>query len=158
VYVLDMVRDRMNLSQRASLVMRWHRKWKPVRSTGVRYEKYGLMADIEHIRDLQARENYRFEITECGGPLPKVDRIKRLIPYFEQGRVYLPRTLFYTPYDGRTSDLIQDFVQQEYKPFPVPVHDDMLDALARLLDPEHELIWPDEEGAVGSYEPEAFAD
>lgn len=158
LYVLDMVRDRMNLSQRAALVMRWHRKWKPMRSGGVRYEKYGLMADIEHIQDLQARENYRFDVTEVGGPLPKADRIKRLIPYFEQGRVFLPRTMHYTPYDGRTSDLVQDFIQQEYKPFPVPVHDDMLDALARLVDPDVPLIWPDAEAAAASYEPEYFAD
>lgn len=158
LYVLDMVRDRLNLSQRAALVMRWHRKWKPMRSGGVRYEKYGLMADIEHIQDLQARENYRFDVTEVGGPLPKADRIKRLIPYFEQGRVFLPRTMHYTPYDGRTSDLVQDFVQQEYKPFPVPVHDDMLDALARLVDPDVPIIWPDAEAAAASYEPEYFAD
>ncbi len=158
VYVLDIVRDRLNLSQRAGLVMRWHRKWKPVRHQGVRYEKYGLMADIEHLEDVQARENYRFDVTECGGPLPKLDRIKRLIPYFEQGRIYLPRTLGYTPYDGRTTDLIQDFVQQEYKPFPVPIHDDMLDALARLLDPDLELLWPDEEAAAGAYEPEMAYD
>lgn len=157
VYVLDIVRDRLNLSQRSALVMRWHRKWKPMRHHGVRYEKYGLMADIEHIRDVQARENYRFDITETGGPLPKNDRIKRLIPYFEQHRVYLPRSFHYTPYDGRTSDLVQDFIQQEYKPFPVSVHDDMLDGLARLLDPELELIWPEDE-LIGSYEPEAYAD
>lgn len=158
VYVLDMVRDRLNLSQRAALVMRWHRKWKPIRSGGVRYEKYGLMADIEHIQTVQQAENYRFDIIEVGGPLPKNDRIKRLIPYFEQGRVFMPRSHYYTPYDGRTSDLVQDFIQQEYKPFPVPIHDDMLDALARLVDPETPLIWPDEESAIGSYEPEAFAD
>jgi predicted phage terminase large subunit-like protein len=153
VYVLDMVRDRLNLSQRAELVMRWHRKWKPVRSDGVRYEKYGMMADIEHIQDLQARQNYRFDVTEVGGVLPKIDRIKRLIPYFEQRRIYLPRSHFYTPYDGRTSDLVQDFIQQEYKPFPVPVHDDMLDSFARLFEPELPLIWPDEEAVSGSYEP-----
>lgn len=158
IYILDIVRDRLNLSQRAALIMRWHRKWKPIRSEGVRYEKYGMMADIEHIQDVQARENYRFEITETGGPLPKNDRIKRLIPYFEQGRVYLPRTHHYTPYDGRTSDLVQDFIQQEYKPFPVPIHDDLLDALARLVDPEIPVIWPDPDAAVGAYEPEAYAD
>jgi len=143
VYVLAMVRDRLNLSQRAKLVMDWHRKWNPMRQQGVRYEKYGLMADIEHIQDLQQRENYRFDIAEVGGQLPKNERIKRLIPYFEQKRIYLPRTHFYTPYDGRTSDLVQDFIEQEYKPFPVPIHDDMLDALARLLDPEYPLVWPD---------------
>lgn len=158
IYVLDMVRDRFNLSQRAQLVMRWHRKWTPMRQQGVRYEKYGLQADIEHIQDIQQRENYRFEITEVGGQLPKNDRIKRLIPYFEQGRIFLPRTMYYTPYDGRTSDLTQDFIEQEYKPFPVPIHDDMLDALARLVDPEYPLIWPDLSDLTQVLEPEGVYD
>jgi hypothetical protein len=26
--------------------------------------------------------------------------------------------------------------------FPVPVHDDMLDSLARLFEPDLDLIWP----------------
>lgn len=153
IYVLDLVRDRLNLTQRAQLVMRLHRKWQPMRVGGVRYEKYGLMADIEHIEDLQARENYRFEIIEVGGQLPKNDRIKRLVPYFEQGRVYLPRTHYYTPMDGRTSDLVQDFIEQEYKPFPVSVHDDMLDAFARLVDPDADIVWPDAESYVQATEP-----
>ena len=42
-YALDMVRDRMNLTQRADRLFDLHRKWKPKQ---VRYEKYGLMADI----------------------------------------------------------------------------------------------------------------
>lgn len=158
IYVLDMVRDRFNLSQRAKLVMRWHRKWAPMRQNGVRYEKYGLMADVEHIQSVQQSENYRFEITEVGGQLPKNDRIKRLIPYFEQGRIFLPRTLFYTPYDGRTSDLVQDFIEQEYKPFPVPIHDDMLDALARLVDPDIPLVWPDVSDLTQVFEPEGAYD
>jgi predicted phage terminase large subunit-like protein len=158
IYVLDMLRDRLNLSQRADLVMRWHRKWKPMRDTGVRYEKYGMMADIEHIKDVQQRTNYRFDVTEVGGMLPKNDRIKRLIPYFEQGRVYLPRTFFYTPHDGRTSDLVQDFKEQEYKPFPVPIHDDMLDALARLVDPDVPLTWPDVDDFAERLEPESYDD
>jgi predicted phage terminase large subunit-like protein len=142
LYVLDMVRDRLNLTQRAELVMRWHKKYKPMRADGVRYEKYGLMADIEHIETLQRLTNYRFEITEVGGILPKVERIKRLVPYFEQGRVYLPRTLYYTGSDGKLTDLVKDFVEQEYKAFPVPIHDDMLDALARIVEPDYPLIWP----------------
>lgn len=145
LYVLDMVRDRFNLTQRAKLVMDWHKKYKPVRADGVRYEKYGLMADIEHIQSIQKAVNYRFEITEVGGTLPKNDRIKRLIPYFEQGRVYLPRTLWYTGSDGKTTDLVQDFIEQEYKAFPVPIHDDMLDALARIAEPELPLMFPQQE-------------
>lgn len=138
--VLDMVRDRLNLTQRGKLVMQLHRKWKPLQ---VRYERYGMMADIEYIRTLQEAENYRFEVTEVGGQTSKPDRIKRLIPLFEQGKVYLPETLHKTNYEGTVEDLVSIFVQQEYKPFPVSLHDDMLDALARIAEPELTLSWPE---------------
>lgn len=159
VYVLDIIRDRLNLTQRAQLVMGWHRKYQPIRQGGVRYERYGLMADIEHIQHIQAEQNYRFEVVEVGGALPKNDRIKRLIPYFEQGRIILPRSLYYTDAEGKTRDLVQEFIEQEYKPFPVPVHDDMLDALARLVEPDLPLIWPQTvEFATADLEPEFFED
>jgi predicted phage terminase large subunit-like protein len=141
IRVLDIVRDRLNLKERTDLLMRWHRNYKPLRD-GVRYEKYGKDADIEHIKSRMAEENYDFDVIEVGGSTPKNDRIKRLLPYFEQGRVLMPRTLHYTDYQKHTRDLIRDFIQEEYKAFPVPVHDDMLDALARLLEPSLSLTWP----------------
>lgn len=139
VYVLDMLRDRLNLIQRTARLMDWHRKYTPV---DTRYERYGKDGDIEHIKSEQKRQNYRFEITEVAGSTPKNDRIKRLLPYAEQKRIILPRTLHYTSYDGRTSDLVQDFIEQEVLGFPVGVHDDMLDALARLFEPDLTLLWP----------------
>lgn len=143
-YIIDVVRDRLNLTQRARTLMALHRKYRPVQ---VRYEKYGMMADIEHIQTVQELENYRFEIVEVGGQTAKTDRIKRLIPLFEQGTVYLPRSLHRTNYQKVTEDLVSVFINQEYKPFPVPVHDDMLDALARIAEPDMDdprlaLKWP----------------
>lgn len=144
-YLLDIVRDRLNLTQRARKVMDLHRRWKPIQT---RYERYGLMADIQHIEDLQERETYHFEITEVGGQAPKEDRIKRLVPLFEQGRVLLPRALHYTNYEGTTRNLVADFIEQEYKAFPVPLHDDMLDGLARIEEPDLVLTWPDDQLAA----------
>lgn len=159
LYVLDMVRDRLNLTQRAELVMRWHRKYKPMRDKGVRYERYGLMADIEHIQTIQRASNYRFDIEEVGGQLPKNERIKRLVPYFEQGRVYLPRSLHYTGTDGKLTDLVQDFIEQEFKAFPVPIHDDMLDALARIAEPDLPLQFPQmEQHRAEDLEPVTYED
>jgi len=144
-YVLDIVRDRLNLTQRGKLVMELHRKWKP---KDVRYELYGLMADIEYIKTLQEQENYRFDITEVAGKTPKTDRIKRLIPLFEQKRIYLPRTLHRTNYEGVTVDLVHNFINDEYKAFPVSIHDDMLDSLARIAEPDLPLSWPSESANV----------
>lgn len=138
-YVLDMVRDRLSLTQRADLLMNWHRRWQPI---AVGYEQYGMMADIEHIRDRQERENYRFTITELGGSMPKVDRIRRLIPWFEKSRVFLRPQMVKTNYEGVPVDLTKAFIDEEYRPFPVAAHDDMLDSLARILDDDLPISFP----------------
>lgn len=139
VYVHDMLRDRLSLTERADTLIKWHRKWKPM-ATG--YEHYGMQADIEHIRYEQEHQNYRFDITELGGTQPKNDRIRRLIPWFEQGRIYLHPKLMKANYEGREVDLTQTFIDEEYLAFPVGVHDDMLDSLARFLDEDMPIAWP----------------
>ena len=141
-YVLDMVRDRLNLRERGDALFALHRKWKPKE---VRYEKYGCMADIEHFKDRMEQETYRFSIKEVGGQVSKTDRIKRLLPIFEAGRVYFPRTLHKTNWDKKTEDLVSIFVETEYLAFPVGSHDDMLDSLARMCEPSMELVFPKEE-------------
>ena len=140
-YALDMVRDRLNLTERADRVFALHRKWKPKQ---VRYEKYGLMADIEHIKSRMETETYRFDITEVGGQTKKEDRIGRLIPIFEQGRFYLPKSFHVTDYQKVVRDLVRDFVEEELVAFPVGIHDDALDALARIAEPDLKLTWPQE--------------
>jgi predicted phage terminase large subunit-like protein len=139
VYVHDMLRDRLSLTERADILFAWHRKWQPM---AVGYEQYGLQADIEHFRDRMERENYRFDITPLGGGMAKADRIRRLIPWFEKGRIYLPPKLAKANYEGRSEDLVQTFIRDEYRAFPVSAHDDMLDALARFLEEDLPIAWP----------------
>ncbi len=143
-YVLDMLRDRMNLTERADAVFRLHKRWKPLQ---VRYEQYGMMADVQHIKSKQESLNYRFDIVSVGGQTPKNDRIRRLVPAFEQGKFYFPQTLHYSDYEKKPRDLVHDFIEEEFVAFPVALHDDMLDSLARIMepsekDPELTLIWP----------------
>jgi predicted phage terminase large subunit-like protein len=131
-YVIDGVRDRLNLTERARKIFELHLKHEP---NGVAYERYGMQADIEHIKSEMERRNYRFNITEVAGSMPKEDRIKRLIPVFEQGRIYLPAHMAYLDYEGNTRDIVKAFIDDEYLAFPVCIHDDMLDCMARILDP-----------------------
>lgn len=121
-YLLDGIRDRLSLSGRAKAVIGLHRKWQP---KGVGYEQYGMQADIEHIKYVQEQELYQFEITELGGQMSKPDRIKRLIPVFEDGRFWMPKSLLYKDHTGAMIDLIRVFIQEEYLAFPVCAHDDM---------------------------------
>ncbi len=138
-YVVDMVRDRLNLTERAATLFDLHRRYAP---QAVGYEQYGMQADIEHFKDKMARENYRFHITPLSGRVAKEDRIRGLIPLFEQGRVYLPKRLTRSDYAGRPRDLIKDFINDEYLAFPVAAHDDMLDALARVIDQDFPARFP----------------
>ena len=138
-YIHDIVRDRLNLTERADHLFRLHKKWRPLR---VGYEKYGMQSDIEHIQDRMSRENYNFDIVPLGGQTAKNDRIRKLIPLFEGHRIYFPETLYKTIYDGRTIDLIEQFLNEEFDAFPVSVHDDMLDCLARIIDIELGTVFP----------------
>ncbi len=138
-YVVTMIRDRLSLTQRADALFALHREYRPI---GVAYEEYGLQADIEHMQDRMERENYRFPITALGGRLNKEDRIKRLVPLFEQGRVLLPDHCMRRTLEGVSEDLTKIFIDEEYLPFPVGAHDDMLDGLSRMVDPDFTTKFP----------------
>lgn len=132
-YWLDGVRDRLALPERGREVLRLHRKWKPLE---VRYERYGMMGDIQYLKELQQRENYRFDVIEVAGRIKKNDRIRRLLPLFEQHKFYFPHTMSYTDIDGTPRDLVRTFIEEELISFAAGLHDDMLDSLARLMDIE----------------------
>lgn len=138
-YLLDAIRDRLSLKERGDALFSLHRRWKP---KAVGYEKYGMQSDIEYFQLRMGEENYRFEITPLGGQVAKHDRIRRLIPIFEAGRFYLPDTLLKTDYEGRTVDLTTAFVEEEFKPFPVGLHEDMFDMMARIIDEDLGVVWP----------------
>ena len=138
-YIYDMVRDRLNLTERANLLFDLHRQYLPL---DVGYEHYGMQADIQHIEYLHEQRGYRFSITKLGGTTPKNDRIRRLIPVFEQGRIWLPRSLWRRNYEGVRENLVEIFIRNEFIPFPVMLHDDMLDCLARILHPDLQPQFP----------------
>ena len=138
-YILDAIRDRMNLTERADAVFRLHRRWTPIET---RYERYGMMADIEYLRQEMNRRGYRFVVREVAGVTSKVDRIRRLIPLFEMNRVWMPEELIYVDLDGKEHDLVAEFIEQEFLSFPVGRHDDMLDSLARIAEPTLDTPWP----------------
>lgn len=140
-YVIDMIRDRLSLTERGDLVFTWHRKYRPL---GIGYEQYGMQADIDYFKDRMSRENYRFNITPLGGKLAKIDRIRQLIPITEEKRLYLPQSCYKTNYESKTEDLVDIFINQELLSFPVPFHDDMMDSLARILDTDMHIVWPKE--------------
>ena len=131
-YIVDGVRDRLNLTERTEALFELVRRHNPA---AVGYESYGLQADIEHVRIEQERQQYRFRIIELGGATKKEDRIRRLIPGFQQSRTWMPRSLIKRQSDGSQADIMDAF-RAEYVSFPVGAHDDALDCLARKEEPE----------------------
>lgn len=136
-YVLDLVRDRLNLAERTEALFRLHKKWGRPK---VGYEKYGKDSDIQHVKHMMKENNYRFGITELGGALQKNDRIRRMIPDFRAERWWLPEDVFYTTYEKKVVELVDVLIEEELMPFPVPVHDDTIDAMSRIYDMP--TTWP----------------
>jgi len=127
-FLLDMVRENLNLTERWEALKTLWVKCKPLK-TG--YEQYGMQADVSYMEECQRRERIYFPITPLGGQTAKIDRIRALVPLFETGRFWLPDVL---TYDGR--NLISEFIDEEYLTFPFCIHDDMLDCIARIRDPK----------------------
>jgi len=138
-YVVNWIRDRLSLTEKANVLFKWHQQYRP---QNVGYEQYGMQSDIAHFTDRMERDNYRFGIMPLHGPLGKGGRIDRLLPIFSQGRMYIPESSPYVQYDGEQVDLTRSFVNDEYKAHPFEVHDDMLDCLSRIVDPEFSAVFP----------------
>jgi predicted phage terminase large subunit-like protein len=138
-YIVAAIRDRLNLVERTRKLFSMMRQYN-IRAVG--YEQYGMQADIQHIKYVQEQQNYRFTIIPLGGATPKRDRIKKLIPVFENGRLWLPERLLFKDCDQKTRDFVQEFLDDELTTFPVGAHEDILDDMARVLDPDFPAVFP----------------
>jgi predicted phage terminase large subunit-like protein len=136
-FLVDLVRERLNLFERWKALSKLMRKHPTIRK--VLYEQYGLQADIAHFQHMMKEDGIYFTIEPLGGKLKKEDRIRKLVPLFENGKVYLPEAL-YSEVDGR--DYIKEFVEEEYLLFPYASHDDGLDAASRVKDEKAEVYPP----------------
>jgi len=92
---------------------------------------------------MSPERNRSLRLEEVGGSTGKEDRIRRLLPVFES--ITFPPSRMKTLHDGKTIDVIDAFIQEELLAFPVGQHDDLLDAIARVLDPDikHLLRFPE---------------
>ena len=146
-WLVDMVRDKLNLGER------WDKLQGLVNLWGARdvgYEQAGLSSDIEYMNQMMEERGVNFNIIPLPARTAKTDRIKRLVPLFQNGRFIIPRTLLYEDVLGETHDLTEAFVTDEYLAFPYSVHDDMLDAMSRILDGELGVTFPNRSTAEKS--------
>lgn len=143
-YLADMVRDRLNPTERIETLIDLHKKWldRTGKSPRVGYEQYGMMSDTHYLTEAQRAMGYNMNVVELGGRQSKEDRIRRLVPLFQNGNIYIPKVLIYVDAENERRDLVNEFVNDEYVNFPVAAHDDMLDALARILDHDMRVTFP----------------
>ena len=143
-YLLDIVRDRLNPTERVNTLFMLHRKWNELsgKSPKVGYERYGMMSDTHYIAEKKKQDAYNFPLIELGGNISKEERIKRLVPDLQNGHWFFPQSLIYVDGEGRRFDLVQEIVQSEMPNFPRARYDDMIDALSRIYEPELGMVFP----------------
>lgn len=143
-YLLDIVRDRLNPTERVDTLFILHRKWNALcgKPPKVGYEKYGMMTDTHYIKDKMVQDAYHFTLVELGGREQKEERIRRLIPDLQTGRWFFPHSLIYIDTEGRKFDLVQELVNSEMPTFPRARFDDMLDALSRIYEDDLMKVFP----------------
>lgn len=128
-YILDAIRDRLNLAERTRTLFDLVERWTP---KNVFWEQEGLASDVEHIIGEQQQFGWHFSITPIKQTVAKADRIGWLIPLFEAGRIWFPNRIMRQSALGETYDYTHDFLHYEYSTHPVCRHDDMLDCLANI--------------------------
>ncbi len=142
-YLLDMVRARLNPTERVDMLFVLHRKWNGLtgKPPKVGYEKYGMMTDTHYIDEKKKKDAYHFSLVELGGQQKKEDRIRRIIPDMQMGRWYVPYNLPYVDEEGRLFDLISE-MKSEMKSFPRARFDDIMDCITRIYEPELFAVFP----------------
>lgn len=151
LFLVDAVLDRLDPGERIDQFIKLYRLWKP---KAVVWEEYALTADtfwLERTLKAQGIDLSGLQIISSGraaikgmsgargGRLTKDDRILSLGADFRDGRIWLPIRLEKTLLDGTRFDIISYFVNKEYLPWAGTgsiAHDDMLDCLARIHEPE----------------------
>jgi hypothetical protein len=152
LFWVDGVLDRLNPGERIDHLIRLCRAWRPRQ---IVYEEYAAQNDtyfLERALEAQGLTNLPGQdggvmITSVGrkakytpgGRLHKHDRIMQLVPDFRDGRIWIPKRMVRTLLDGSKMDLVSHFINREYLPYAGEnsiAHDDMLDCLSRIRDPE----------------------
>jgi len=143
-YLLDMVRDRLNATDRVNTLFMVHRKWNQLcgKPPKVGVEQIGMMTDAHYIKEKHKQDAYYFSVIELRGNEIKEERIKgALVPIMQQHRFYVPATLPYVDSQGRKFDLIVE-LKGEMASFPKARWDDILDAISRIKNVELSLQFP----------------
>lgn len=145
-YVLDMIRDRLNPTERVETIFMVHRHWNELtgKPPKVGCEQIGLSTDVHYLNERKRQESYNFPVIPLGAGqrISKEERIRKLIPVMQNGRWYMPQSKTYIDAEGRTWDLVKEFIDAEIATFPKSRYDDVIDCASRILDTELAMVFP----------------
>jgi hypothetical protein len=148
ILVADCVLDRLDPDQRTAALIRLVRRWQPRK---LLYEEYGLLSDSFHLNKAFKDAGISLRPIPVGrkGPrhlLAKEDRIRELIIDHKDGTIVYPRALPRKLVNGEVIDLMEYFRDVEYNCYAgegSTVHDEWLDCISRIHDPEMMLRYPE---------------
>lgn len=150
--LVDGIRDRLSPPERIAAIIDQWAEWDNGRFVESRIETYGMDETIDFLEAEMNRRAQSFPVVRVGGVTKaygrkgfKPARIEeRLTKAFDDGMILLPDTLVkpckYR--NGADVDLIEVFLREEYLPYPLCLHDDMLDNMSRLFEPDMPLVIP----------------
>jgi len=141
-YLLDMIRDKLDVYERFQMLKELYMKHDPYDSY---YEVQALNSDLEVFDREMEREKFFFSISKFSSNInnSKRKRIMALGALMRKHNFLLPRELYYTDITDVERELIQEFISEEYTKFPHnKAHDDMLDCMAMIQNID--VIFPEE--------------
>jgi len=132
IYLLDIIRDKLNPEGRTNLAIRTAKKHGLHK---LHYETIGFQDTDKFIINRKSREaGYFISIVEMKAQgKSKEDRISGLQPLYERSDIRWPHQYFYTSeYDRKRYNMVE-VLRDEMLMFPKCEHDDLLDAHSMLL-------------------------
>jgi phage terminase large subunit-like protein len=141
VYVARWVRDRLNLLEKYSTMVKLHEIFG---FKAIGYEDSSGGLEIDYLTQKGGETGYRLPIIPLKATKAKEERIRWLVPLVQEYRLYLPEACMYDQLDGVRIDLTAAF-KKEMSAFPhisAALHDDMLDATSRIMDPDLMAMYP----------------
>jgi phage terminase large subunit-like protein len=131
-WLIDIIRDKLTLDQRAKLVLKILQQNEIHR---VNYESVGFQSsDVKSIKEMGSQADWSISVNEIkASKQSKEDRIRGLQYLYEQGKVHWPRRYkYFSKYHNREYDMV-DVLRREMWMFPKCDKDDLCDVQSFCL-------------------------
>ncbi len=141
IYQGKWTRDKFNLLEKYNRMVELHEQY---RFKAIGYEDSSGGLEIDYFTQKGAETGYRLPIIPLKATKAKEDRIRWLVPLVSEMRYLIPQESIYRQLDGVTLDLTQQLLleMRSFPHIPDTMHDDMLDASSRIMDPDLGAYYP----------------